>query len=101
MSIDTTLVGNVVLGVMALTALAVAWGRPLRMAAETTERTVALDRLDRIEREIEQRATWRNPHARPRGTGEPVGERRPGESPHLRLVSSATCEHVREARPAS
>jgi hypothetical protein len=95
--IDLTLVGNVVLGVMAIAALAVAWGRPLRIATDSAARTSALERL---ERECEQRAAWRNPHARPRGIGEPVGESRNGDYPRLRLVSTATCD-VREVHPAS
>jgi hypothetical protein len=98
MSIDTTLIGTVLLGLMALGALAAAWGRPLRLSTESEERAVALERL---EHECEQRAAWTNPHARPRGTGEPVGERRNGDQPRLRLVSNATGEHVREASPAS
>ena len=98
MSLSTTLIGNVLLGVMALSALAVVWGRPFRRATETEARKVALERL---ERECEQRAAWTNPHARPRVRGEPVGERRVGDYPRLRLVSSATGEHVREATPAS
>jgi hypothetical protein len=98
MSIDTTLIGNVLLGIMALGAFAVAWGRPFRITAESAERMAALERL---ERECEQRAAWTNPHARPRGKGEPVGERRLGDYPRLRLVDNATGEHAREARPAS
>jgi hypothetical protein len=98
MVIDTTLIGNVVLGALALGALAAARRRPLRITSETAERAAALERL---ERECEQRAAWTNPHARPRGTGEPAGTRRSGDSPRLRLVVTAPAEHVREARPAS
>ena len=98
MSIDITLIGSVVLGVMALAALVVAWGRPFRIAAEPAAHMLALERL---ERDCELREAWRNPHARPRGTGEPVGVRRVGDHPRLRLVGSAACEHVREASPAS
>ena len=98
MTIDTTLIGTVVLGIMALGALAVAWGRPFGTASETAARNEALERL---ERECEQRAAWTNPYARPRGAGAPVGERRNGEYPHLHLVSNAAGEHVREAIPAS
>jgi hypothetical protein len=98
MSIDITLIGNVLLGGVFLGAVATAWGRPFRSAADTAERAVALERL---ERECEQRAAWTNPHARPRGRGEPGGERRVGDYPRLRLVSSATGEHVREPTPAS
>ncbi|MDX6631130.1 MAG: hypothetical protein QOH00_3376 [Gaiellales bacterium] len=101
MPIDATLIADVVLGLMALGAVAAAWGRPFRIANETPERAVALERLERLEREFEERAAWRNPHARPRGTGEPVGERRVGDYPRLRLVGNTTCEHVREAHPAS
>ncbi len=98
MFIDSTLIGNVVLGTLALGALAAAWGRPPRTIPETAERAAALERL---ERECEQRAAWTNPHARPRGTGEPAGMRRSGDCPRLRLVVTAPAEHVREARPAS
>ena len=98
MSLDATLIGTVALGILALAALAVAWGRPFRIAADTAARTVALERL---ERECELRAVWTNPHARPRGTGEPVGECRNGDYPRLRLVSNATGEHAREATPTS
>jgi hypothetical protein len=98
MSLSTTLIGNVTLGVMALGALMAVWGRPLRFAEENDARIVALERL---ERECELRAAWTNPHARPGGRGEPVGERRIGDHARLRPVSTATGEHVREAPPAS
>jgi len=98
MSLSTALIGNVMLGVMALSALMVVWGRPLRFAEQQDAKIAALERL---ERECELRAAWTNPHARPRGRGEPVGERRIGDYPRLRLVSTATGEHVREAPPAS
>jgi hypothetical protein len=99
MSIDATLIGNFLLGTLAFGALLVAWGRPYRLTAEAASRIEALERLDR---ECEQRAAWTNPHARPRGTGEPVGSRRNGDHPRLRLVTNATGEHVREASsPAS
>jgi hypothetical protein len=98
MSLNSALIGNVLLGVMAFAALAAAWGRPFRIGEETEARMAALERL---ERDCEQRAAWTNPHARPIGAGEPVGERRVGVHPHLRLVGAATCEHVREANPAS
>jgi hypothetical protein len=98
MSLSTTVIGNVMLGVMALSALMVVWGRPLRFAEQQDAKIAALERL---ERECELRAAWTNPHARPRGRGEPVGERRIGDYPRLRLVSTATGEHVREAPQAS
>jgi hypothetical protein len=98
MSIGIAVIGNVVLGVMALGAIVIVWGRPSGLTAESDERAAALARL---ERECEQRAAWTNPHARPSGTGEPFGERRNGASPHLRLVSSAESGHVREATPVS
>ena len=98
MSIGMAVIGNVLLGVLALGALAVAWCRPRPRATESEERAAALARL---ERECEQRAAWTNPHARPRGTGEPGGERRNGAYPRLRLVTNATGEHVGEANPVS
>lgn len=98
MSIDMAIIGNILLGIPALGALAVAWCRPRPLSAETEERSAALERL---ERECEQRAAWTNPHARPRGTGEPVGDRRNGAYPRLRLVTNATGERVREADPVS
>jgi phosphotransferase system HPr-like phosphotransfer protein len=98
MTIDTTLIGTALLGILALAALAVAWGRPVRIRAEAAERMAALERL---ERECEQRAAWTNPHARPRGLGEPVGERRLGDYPRLRLVDNGSGDHAGGARPAS
>jgi hypothetical protein len=97
-SLAATLIGNVLLGLLVAAALVVAWGRPFRLAAEKDERAAALERL---QHDCEQRAAWTNPHARPRGTGEPDGARRSGESPRLRLVGTPASEHVREANPAS
>ena len=98
MSLSTAVIANVMLCIVALGALIAVCARPLRFAEEKDAKIAALERL---ERECELRAAWTNPHARPRGTGEPVGERRVGDDPRLRLASTATGEHVHEAPPAS
>ena len=62
MSFDIQLLGTILLGLMALAALAVAWGVPFRREPEPPAVWISPDELAR---ECEARAAWVNPHARP------------------------------------
>src|SRR6185312_17201185 len=87
MSFDIPLLGTILLGLLALGALAVAWGLPDRRDPASPAVWISEEEL---QREWEDRAAWVNPHARPQISAAPDGLR--GRSGHLHLGRAALAD---------
>jgi len=95
MSFDIQLLGTILLGLMALAALAVAWGVPFRREPEPPAVWISPDELAR---ECEARAAWVNPHARPQLSGAPDALRSRSRDLHLGAAALAHEDDRRDER---